>query len=91
MRNYLSEAIVTYLAENPLGIDAATFETAMVAITELSNKIAYDNSTEVELAFDDETLLKAFKAAHLRNQTLNQFIEDALCAVIESEDREDAG
>ena len=45
-------------------------------------KVKYET---VELEFDDEELFKYMQLAHERNQSFNQFVEEALTEVIERE------
>ena len=45
-------------------------------------KVKYET---VELDFDDEELFKYMQLAHERNQSFNQFVEEALTEVIERE------
>tara|TARA_A100001037_G_scaffold244817_1_gene225966 strand:+ start:111001 stop:111300 length:300 start_codon:yes stop_codon:yes gene_type:complete len=45
-------------------------------------KVKYET---VELDFDDEELFKYMQVAHERNQSFNQFVEEALTEVIERE------
>lgn len=48
-------------------------------------KVKYET---VELDFDDEELFKYMQLAHERNQSFNQFVEEALTEVLEREKKD---
>ena len=51
----------------------------------------YDTRVSVPIDFSDEELLKYMKLAHERDMTFNQFIEEALRAVLEDYKRDPEG
>lgn len=68
------------------GVDYVTLEMAedwMDKAYAIANSLDYDTRVQVPIDFSDEELLRYMKMAHERDQTFNEFVEEALRAAIE--------
>jgi hypothetical protein len=59
--------------------------------TAIYNGLPYDTRVQMPVDFTDEELLKYMKAAHDRDMTFNQFVEEALREAIEAHKRDPEG
>lgn len=64
-------------------IDLETVDDFFEKGTAIYNGVSYDTRVEVPIDFTDEELLKYMKAAHEKDMTFNQFVEEALRHAIE--------
>ena len=59
--------------------------------TAIYNKEPYDQRVQMPIDFTDEELLKYMKAAHEKDMTFNQFVEEALRHAIDEYNRDPEG
>ena len=64
--------------ENVEYVDLETNEDFFEKATAIFNGVPYDTRVQMPVDFTDEELLKYMKAAHEKDMTFNQFVEEAL-------------
>lgn len=77
-KRYLTEAISRLRATTDVDMTDEQISKLVLAVYDFCQDVALDNSSEITVDFDDDTLLKSYEAAHAADITLNQFIERAL-------------
>lgn len=84
---YLPDAIAflrekKYAPDRVLALSDDDLSGLTLSLFNICQEIAAEKQVDVEFELDDETRLLVFEAAHKRDITLNEFVEQALEAVI---------